>query len=38
MTFVKTLAAAAALAVLAGPLAAQDRTLQLGHLANEDNS
>ena len=34
----KILAAAAALAALAGPLAAQERTLQLGHLANEENS
>lgn len=38
MTFLKTLATAAALAAFAGPLAAQERTLQLGHLANEDNS
>ena len=38
MTFRTTLAAIAALAALAGPLAAQERTLQLGHLANEDNS
>ncbi|CTQ33167.1 Extracytoplasmic solute receptor protein YiaO [Jannaschia rubra] len=34
----KSIALATALAVLAGPLAAQERTLQLGHLANEDNS
>ena len=32
------LALATVLAVLAGPLAAQERTLQLGHLANEENS
>ena len=38
MTFRTPLAAFAALAALAGPLAAQERTLQLGHLANEDNS
>ena len=38
MTIRTTLAAALALATLAGPLAAQERTLQLGHLANEDNS
>ena len=33
-----TALAAAVAAVLTGPLAAQDLTLQLGHLANEDNS
>ena len=38
MKFTRHLAIAAALALLAGPLAAQERTLQLGHLANEDNS
>lgn len=38
MKLTKHLTLAAALALLAGPLAAQDRTLQLGHLANEDNS
>ena len=38
MTFTRTLALATALAALAVPLSAQERTLQLGHLANEDNS
>ena len=38
MTILRPLAAATALALVAGPLAAQERTLQLGHLANEDNS
>ncbi|WP_299819885.1 TRAP transporter substrate-binding protein [uncultured Jannaschia sp.] len=38
MTFKTTFVAMAALVSLAGPLAAQERTLQLGHLANEDNS
>lgn len=38
MTITRTLTAVAALAALAGPLWAQERTLQLGHLANEDNS
>ncbi|SES06221.1 tripartite ATP-independent transporter solute receptor, DctP family [Tranquillimonas rosea] len=38
MTFFKTIVTAAALAAVSGPLAAQERTLQLGHLANEENS
>ncbi|MCQ0972122.1 TRAP transporter substrate-binding protein [Paracoccus sp. TK19116] len=38
MKLTATLTAIAALAALATPLAAQERTLQLGHLANEDNS
>ena len=38
MTMMKKLATVATLALLAGPLSAQERTLQLGHLANEDNS
>lgn len=38
MTFTKKIALAAAMAVTALPVAAQERTLQLGHLANEDNS
>ncbi|SFG73534.1 tripartite ATP-independent transporter solute receptor, DctP family [Palleronia marisminoris] len=38
MTITRTLATVAALATLAGPLSAQERTLQLGHLANEENS
>ncbi|MCK0166767.1 TRAP transporter substrate-binding protein [Jannaschia sp. S6380] len=38
MNFTRTLCAIAALVALSGPLAAQERTLQLGHLANEDNS
>ena len=38
MTFTRTLTALAALIALSTPLAAQERTLQLGHLANEDNS
>lgn len=36
--FTRKLALAAAFTALAAPLAAQERTLQLGHLANEDNS
>ena len=38
MKLVNGIALAAALTALAGPLAAQERTLQLGHLANEENS
>ncbi len=38
MTFTRTIAWATAFAALAAPVAAQERTLQLGHLANEDNS
>jgi TRAP-type transport system periplasmic protein len=38
MKFTRDMALAAALATFAGPLVAQERTLQLGHLANEDNS
>ncbi|WP_308915437.1 TRAP transporter substrate-binding protein [Jannaschia sp. LMIT008] len=38
MTFSKIIAAAAVAAALAMPVFAQERTLQLGHLANEDNS
>ena len=38
MKFTGHMALVAALATFAGPLVAQERTLQLGHLANEDNS
>ncbi len=38
MTFTKKIMLAAATAAIALPVAAQERTLQLGHLANEENS
>ena len=38
MTFTKRLMLAAAVAAIGLPAAAQERTLQLGHLANEENS